>query len=77
MFQASKGLCSHFCCNTSPWKKLWEQTKFFVGLKFKLFELAQTRDSPAMNWNYRDEEAGGTLARMARSQWWAAESLEC
>ena len=33
-----------------------------------LFELAQTGDCPAMNWNYRDEEAGGTLARMARSR---------
>ena len=33
-----------------------------------MFELAQTGDCPAMNWNYRDEEAGGTLARMARSR---------
>eukprot|EP00434_Breviolum_minutum_P044047 symbB.v1.2.039298.t1/scaffold6469.1/size17866/1 len=35
-----------------------------------LFELAQTGDCPAMNWNYRDEEAGGTLARMARLTHW-------
>ena len=63
MFQASKGLL--------------EEAMGTEVLGPKLFELAQTGDSPAMNWNYRDEEAGGTLARMARSQWWAAESLEC
>ena len=33
-----------------------------------MFELAQTGDCPAMNWNYRDEEARGTLARMASSR---------
>ena len=33
-----------------------------------MFELAQTGNCPAMSWNYRDEEAGGTLARMSRSR---------
>lgn len=33
-----------------------------------LYELAQIGNCCAMNWNYRDEEAGGTLARMARSR---------
>ena len=33
-----------------------------------LYELAQIGNCAAMNWNYRDEEAGGTLARMARSR---------
>ena len=28
MPQVSKGLCNLFCCNTSPWKQLWEQTAF-------------------------------------------------
>ncbi len=64
MPQASKGLRNHVCCNISPWNTLWEQ-------------LAQTGDCPAMSWNYRDEEAGGTPARMARFAWWLAESLEC
>ena len=28
MLQTSKGLCNHFCCNTSLWKRPWEQTNF-------------------------------------------------
>ena len=46
-----------------------ENRLWLVKPKFHLFwELGQVKDCPAMNWNYRDEEAGGTLARMARSR---------
>ena len=42
---------------------------WYIKPKFHgMAELALAFDNPSMNWVYRDEEAGGTLARLGRSK---------
>ena len=58
---------SNFFCNIKEF--LAPEYTWYIKPKFHgMAELALACDNPSMNWVYRDEEAGGTLARLGRSK---------
>ena len=62
-------VCFKFLLQYQALEFLAPEYTWYIKPKFHgMAELALAFDNPSMNWVYRDEEAGGTLARLGRSK---------
>ena len=62
-------VCFKFLLQYQALEFLASEYTWYIKPKFHgMAELALAFDNPSMNWVYRDEEAGGTLARLGRSK---------
>ena len=62
-------MCFKFLMQYHALEIIAPEYTWFLKPKFhSMAELALSTDNPSMNWVYRDEECGGTLARLGRSR---------